>query len=203
MSKEKLNVYQRVAAAMAEVTYVQKQKGGGLQYSVVTHDAVTAKCRPALLKHGVIAYPYRIDTVWEGNLVNIEMTTRFQNIDDPADSFDVHSLGQGIDKGDKAAGKATSYAYKYGLLKGLMLETGEDADLDQDVEYEPTTQAHELAVMNFEAAIRSATNNDEIDAIVKEYAPRLQKAEKIIGAKVAAAKALTQKKRAELKKGNA
>ncbi len=200
---QKKNIYQRMAAVMGDVTYIQKQKGGGLQYSVVTHDAVTARCRNALLKHGVIAYPYNIDTVWEGNLVNIEMITRFQNIDDPADFMDVHSLGQGIDKGDKAAGKATSYAFKYGLLKGLLLETGEDADLDQDVEYQPSTQAHELAVTNFEEAIKKATNNDEIDAIVKEHAPRLLKAEQIIGARVAAAKALTSKRRAELKKGNA
>ena len=36
------NIYQRIAAAMAEVDYIQKEKKNGMRYSIVSHDAVTA-----------------------------------------------------------------------------------------------------------------------------------------------------------------
>ena len=47
--------------AMGKVSYVQKSKGGGLQYSVVTHDAVTAKVRPALLEAGIVYFPQQME----------------------------------------------------------------------------------------------------------------------------------------------
>ena len=49
-----MNVYQRLAEAMKEVTYVLKEQKRGMQYSIVSHDAVTAKVQPALLKLGIV-----------------------------------------------------------------------------------------------------------------------------------------------------
>ncbi len=47
-----MNIHQRLAKAMEAVTYIQKEKKAGMRYSIVSHDAVTAKVRPALLaKH--------------------------------------------------------------------------------------------------------------------------------------------------------
>lgn len=127
---DKPNVHQRLAAVMGEVTYIQKERKHGMQYTVVSHDAVTAKVRPALLKAGIVYYPVRCEHTHNGNRAECSMTVRFVNIDQPSDFFDVPTFGYGIDAQDKGPGKAMSYAVKYALLKALGLETGDDPDTD-------------------------------------------------------------------------
>lgn len=136
MSEER-NIYQRIAAAMAIVTYVQKEKKQGMRYSIVSHDDVTAKVRPALLEQGVVYHPIAIEHVQNGNRTEATGIIRFTNIDNPPDHIDVPSFGYGIDDQDKGPGKAMSYMVKYALLKTLGLETGDDPDLDQDVKHKP------------------------------------------------------------------
>lgn len=126
----KLNVHQRLAAAMADVSYIQKEVKKGMNYTIVSHDAVTAKVRPVLLKHGIVYYPVRCDHQHNGNRAECAMTVRFVNVDEPSDHFDVPTFGYGIDPQDKGPGKAMSYAVKYALLKALGLETGDDPEAD-------------------------------------------------------------------------
>lgn len=145
------NIYQRMHDIMQDVKYIQKEdKKVNNQYTFVSHDAVTAKCRVALLKHGVFVKPYITkhcaewyDTKTEKwvdgkkQLVDgqslrtsVEMDMEFINIDNPEEKILISSIGYGLDSQDKGAGKAYSYAYKYALLKGLMLETGDDPEKD-------------------------------------------------------------------------
>lgn len=124
------NIHQRIAAVMAEVTYIQKEKKAGMNYTIVSHDAVTAKVRPVLLKHGIVYYPVRCEHQHNGNRAECAMTVRFVNVDETTDFFDVPTFGYGVDPQDKGPGKAMSYAVKYALLKALGLETGDDADHD-------------------------------------------------------------------------
>lgn len=134
-----LNLHQRLHAVMVEVDYVQKDKkidAGQRGYMVVTHDAVTAKVRPALVKHRVLYYPQNVLYQQNGNRTEVTMDVVFVNIDDPADRVAVPTVGFGIDQGDKGPGKAMSYAVKYALLKALGLETGEDADNDGEAKHE-------------------------------------------------------------------
>ena len=127
---EAKNIHQRLAAVMGEVSYIQKERKQGMQYTIVSHDAVTAKVRPALLKAGIVYYPVRCEHTHNGNRAECSVTVRFVNIDAPEDFIDVPSFGYGIDPQDKGPGKAMSYAVKYALLKALGLETGDDADHD-------------------------------------------------------------------------
>jgi len=131
-----LNVHQRLAAAMGEVDYIQKEQKKGMNYTIVSHDAVTAKVRPVLLKHGIVYYPVRCEHLHNGNRAECSLTVRFVNIDEPTDFFDVPTFGYGIDPQDKGPGKAMSYAMKYALLKALGLETGDDPDND-NVDFQP------------------------------------------------------------------
>ena len=128
MTDAAMNVHQRLAAVMQEVQYIQKEKKPGMNYTVVPHDVVTGKVRPALLKAGVIYYPVRCEYAHQGNRAECAMTVRFANIDDPADHIDVPTFGYGVDGQDKGPGKAMSYAVKYALLKALGLETGDDPE---------------------------------------------------------------------------
>ena len=126
----KLNIHQRLNAVMKKVDYVQKDKPSGMKYSIVSHDSVTAKVRPELVKNGIHYYPYNLRYEQQGNRTQVQLDLRFVNIDDKEDYIDVACLGFGCDNQDKGPGKAVSYAVKYGLLKALGLKTGDDADLD-------------------------------------------------------------------------
>jgi len=55
-----LNIHQRLALAMKQVTYIQKEKKQGMRYSIVSHDSVTSKVRPALLEAGIVYYPIEV-----------------------------------------------------------------------------------------------------------------------------------------------
>jgi hypothetical protein len=137
-----LNIAQRIAAVMGEVDYVQKEKKAGMQYTIVSHDAVTAKVRPLLHKHGVVYYPRDLHVSQDGNRTQARFTVRFENIDDRSDHIDVETFGYGVDSQDKGPGKAMSYGVKYALLKVLGLETGDDPDTDQSAkaDHVPTRQ---------------------------------------------------------------
>jgi hypothetical protein len=137
----KANIAQRINAAMAEVDYIQKEKKSGMNYSIVSHDAVTAKVRPILQGHGIVYYPTDLRVTQNGNRTEAVFKVRFENIDDRTDFIDVDTMGYGVDPQDKGPGKAISYGVKYALLKVLGLETGDDPDTVQDdrADYKPTT----------------------------------------------------------------
>jgi len=177
-----MNIYQRLANAMADVTYIQKEKKAGMRYTIVSHDAVTAKVRPVLLKHGIVYHPIDLEATQAGNRTQVRLAVRFVNVEDPSDSFVVPSLGYGIDDQDKGPGKAISYAVKYALLKALGLETGDDPDLDQDATYkdEPPTQvkprtSNEVKKNSpdlwptLEMDVRNSTTRDELTAVWQKH----------------------------------
>ena len=126
-----LNVYQRIQAVMRDVEYIQKEnKKVNNQYTFVSHDAVTAKIRPALIKHGIVITTENINRVQNGNRCEVVVTYRVVNVDDPNDFCITQSCGSGIDNQDKSDGKSLSYSYKYLLLKLFALETGDDPERD-------------------------------------------------------------------------
>lgn len=170
---DKPNLHQRIAAVMSEVDYIQKQRKTGMSYTVVSHDAVTAKVRPVLLKHGVIYYPIRCEHTHSGNRAECEMTIRFANIDAPSDFIDVPTFGYGVDAQDKGPGKAMSYAVKYALLKALGLETGDDADNEsiaytQDDPHDPPFDAPAAAARIKASIAKQATPADLDDLYRRE-----------------------------------
>jgi hypothetical protein len=132
-----MNLHQRILQVMKSVSYIQKEQKRGMQYSVVSHDAVTAKLRPSIIEAGIVYYPVSTDLIQEGNRTECLVTVRFVNSEKPEEYIDVPSAGYGIDSQDKGPGKAISYAIKYALLKTFALETGDDPDLDQQVVHEP------------------------------------------------------------------
>ena len=142
-----MNIHQRLLEVMKEVSYVQKdQKKIDGKYTAVRHDDVVAKVRPALLKQGILCTSSITECRLSKEQVQsrdgtraisaafVTMMVRLTNADKPEDFVEGSFCGQGDDFGDKAVGKATSYAFKYALLKMLMLETGDDADNDAFVE---------------------------------------------------------------------
>lgn len=140
--KRDMNLAQRIHLGMSIASYLQKENKPGMKYSIVSHDAVTAKIRDVCQKCGIIYYPVDGSESFEtnGNRVELKLAVRFVNIDQQEDFIDVLGFGYGIDPGDKGPGKAISYAVKYALLKAFGLETGDDPDYDQDVQHRSSTQ---------------------------------------------------------------
>lgn len=134
---KELNIHQRLYGVMGDVSYIQKEaKKVNNQYKFAGHDAVTKASREAFLKWGVLCLPQNIKRVIDGNRTEMDMNLMFINIDKPDDFVKVPTAGYGIDSQDKGVGKAYSYAVKYGLLKALSLETGDDPERD-NVDHEP------------------------------------------------------------------
>jgi len=167
------NAHQRLLDVMKEVDYVQKDRpigSGSNAYKVVTHDAVTAKVRPSLVKHGLVYYPQNLVYTQNGNRTEITVDIVFVNAANPQDKIAVPTLGYGVDNQDKGPGKALSYAVKMALLKALGLETGEDADDGTDEAHKPAPKA-EVAPAPEAPSERQLTKQQarpEYDKLVKE-----------------------------------
>ena len=129
-----MNIYQRVNAVMQKVTYIKKDtKVQG--YSAVTHDNVVAMVRAELVRAGIVIYPEQLGCdmpiMRDGKDIKMHLYTadyliHFVNIDKPDDRISVKINSHANDNGDKAPGKALSYAIKYAILKVFSLETGEN-----------------------------------------------------------------------------
>jgi hypothetical protein len=76
----------------------------------------------------------------------------FVNCDDPADRVTVPGEAHANDHGDKAPGKATSYATKYAMLKLFSIETGE-GDEGRVEPYETLEKINESQVADLDALI--------------------------------------------------
>jgi len=133
-----MNLFQRLNEVRKAVAYVKKEKlVKGQNYMAVTHDDVTAAVREHLIAQGVIVSP----TLVSSKVVDTTMVTangtpiiryealfdiRFINCDEPQDQLTLRIESHALDQGDKAPGKAISYATKYALLKLFSIETGEE-----------------------------------------------------------------------------
>lgn len=177
--ERELNIYQRMLAIMADVGYVQKEnKTINNQYRFVSHDAVTAKIRVALIRHGVLAVPSIIKRERDGNITEIDIVVKYINVDNPVEIVEAVSSGSGIDKQDKGIGKAMSYAVKYNLLKTFCLETGDDPErdsIDRDKKKNDVTPEEKDFLKKIKSS-KMLTDLEEIGKEIKvfEFSPQAQ-----------------------------
>lgn len=162
-----LNIYQRINEVRKAIGYVQKDKSvstGGGSYKAVTHDAVTGMVREALIKHGVVIVPSVVSAVFhpkepeaKQRLYEATFQVEFVNMDEPADRIVTQQNAHALDNGDKAPGKAMSYATKYAILKLFNIETGEDE--------ESRYQVDEFDVIPHLDAIAGCKSMDELKKV--------------------------------------
>lgn len=138
-----MNVYQRIIAIRKALSSVRKDKKVE-GYMAVTHDNVTAETRDLFIEHGVVITP---PSLLSSSVADTGTTTsrgtpfiRYQanyqfwavNADEPADKFAFNIEAHALDHGDKAPGKALSYAKKYAILKLLELESREEEEAREE-----------------------------------------------------------------------
>jgi len=135
------NIYQRINAVMKKIEYIKKDKlidAPGQKYKVVTHDNVTAQVREHLVEEGIVIHLNQtesellikrdVDNNVKMHLYSGTYEISFVNMDKPEDRATVTISAHAADNGDKAPGKAASYATKYAILKLFSIETGEDEE---------------------------------------------------------------------------
>jgi hypothetical protein len=133
-----MNLLQRINEVRKGIDYIQKDKSvstGGGSYRAVTHDTVTAMVRAHMVEHGIVVWPFLVDSQSmpkeDGSKQFRYQATydfTFANIEDAADQVIIRIEAHAMDNADKAPGKALSYAAKYALLKVFNIETGEDEE---------------------------------------------------------------------------
>ena len=135
---DKMNVFQRINEVRKKIDYLKKDKQVQ-NYKAVTHDQVTSMIRDHLVGFGIVMYPNLISsiTVDSGDktskgtaIIRVEAVYEFTivNIDEATDFFKSSVSAHANDTGDKAPGKALSYAKKALVLKLFEIETGEDEE---------------------------------------------------------------------------
>lgn len=173
-----MNIYQRLNEAKKKIAYVQKDKDvstGGGSYRAVTHDQVTAHTRQILMDVGIAVIPTELEcrvedtgsvTAKGAKFIRFEAKYRiaFVNVDTPAEQICLDITSHAIDNGDKAPGKALSYATKYALLKVLQLETGDDDESRMAPEAVP------VDVEKYATAIGAAADLEHLQGIWKAIA---------------------------------
>lgn len=154
------------------VEYIQKDTNVS-GYMAVSHDQVISITRKHFIENGIIIIPEQKDgeVITEKNLdakVPVKMLLysgvyhiKFVNVDKPEDMVSVCVNAHAADNGDKAPGKAITYATKTAILKVLSLETGVN---DESRTYEPTLYRPEEK----EAFDLILENDDYMGAVVMQ-----------------------------------
>lgn len=185
-----MNIYQRINEVRKEVARVSKDasvRTGAESYDAVTHDAVTAAVRGAMIKHGIVVVPSLTNsTISDAGatkrgtpIIRFEGSyeVSFINVDEPSDKLVVSVAAHANDMGDKAPGKALSYATKSALLKVFSLETGDSDEARVDPEARTGSAdrllAHNAAVREsivMISAVKQSLSSGDIDAAAEAWA---------------------------------
>ena len=165
---EKETIYDRLNHVREEVDYIKKDTRVDGKYSAVTHDEVTARVRPSLVKHKVFIIP----SLMQETMVDAGETRsgikkwRYEAV------FKIKVAAAGADGevemvipahaddfGDKAPGKALSYAVKSAMLKLFSLETGENDESRVEAEQPKTVNKDQVERMK--ALAKLAGHDDD------------------------------------------
>lgn len=208
---KEMNIYEKLSAITAEIGVVEKnlnvKVSSNSSYKAVSERDVLDAVKPIEQKYRVYSYPANrkiIDrdvltkeTEYNGTItrtntlfMRVETVYRFVNIDKPDEFIETTVYGDGLDTGDKASGKAMTYADKYALMKAYKLSTGDDPDKEASPEHGYEKKAEPKATTKQIALVEDLYTDEEIERIYKKA-----KITKIEDLTVAQASALIQKRK--------
>ena len=175
------NIYAKIQAVAADLISIEKDMqvgSGSYAYKAVSDLQVTKKVKEAEQKHGIVSIPVsqKIESfealktqTKNGEKITysmlVKMTLRIFDVE-TGESIEIETFGHGVDSGDKAPGKASTYARKYGLLNAYKIATGEDPDAEKSKDIETTPQPSEK-----EAAVKAylLKNTAAMQAILQHF----------------------------------
>lgn len=184
---KKLNIFEKLSCITAEIGVVEKnlkvKVNQNSSYKAVSERDVLDAVKPIEEKYRVYSYPATRQIVdrdtlvkeseYQGNVtrtntlfMRVETVYRFVNIDDPEDYIETTTYGDGLDTGDKATGKAMTYADKYALMKAYKLSTGDDPDKEASPENGYEQRAEPKATAKQIAMIGELYSGEDIEKIL-------------------------------------
>lgn len=182
-----LNIYEKMILITDEIGVIEKNLKIDINktrsYKAVSERDVLDNVKPLEKKYRVYSYPVEREIVDKDTLeketdygitkslfMRVKTKYRFVNIDNPEDYVETIVWGDGIDTGDKAPGKAMTYADKYALMKAYKLSTGDDPDKDASPEkgYTKSEPSDRLKLMVEYKKLINETNTDE-DKVRENY----------------------------------
>ena len=208
---KEMNIYEKMSAITAEIGVVEKnlnvKVNSNSSYKAVSERDVLDAVKPIEQKYRVYSYPANRkivdrdvltkETEYNGTItrtntlfMRVETVYRFVNIDKPDQFIETTVYGDGLDTGDKASGKAMTYADKYALMKAYKLSTGDDPDKEASPEHGYEKKAEPKATTKQIALVEDLYTDEEIERICKKA-----KITKIEDLTVAQASALIQKRK--------
>ena len=208
---KEMNIYEKMSAITAEIGVVEKnlnvKVSSNSSYKAVSERDVLYAVKPIEQKYRVYSYPANRkivdrdvltkETEYNGTItrtntlfMRVETVYRFVNIDKPDEFIETAVYGDGLDTGDKASGKAMTYADKYALMKAYKLSTGDDPDKEASPEHGYEKKAEPKATTKQIALVEDLYTDEEIERICKKA-----KITKIEDLTVAQASALIQKRK--------
>jgi len=122
------NIYQRINEVISQNIYIKKGSAG--QGTGVLYDETIEALRKHLTTAGIVIVPEKAGESRsrqnaKGNYVyECDFNIHYVNMDDPSDRFTSFIEAHAMDSGDKAPGKAITYATKISMLKVFQIETG-------------------------------------------------------------------------------
>lgn len=143
------NIYEKMLEVTKRLWVVEKNLSVAVsstnKYKAVSERDILDAVKPLEAEVGIYSYPVEREIIKEETLIKksdyngqqketysflmrIKVLYRFVNIDNPQETVDMIVYWDGIDTGDKAPGKAMTYADKYALMKAYKISTGDDPD---------------------------------------------------------------------------
>lgn len=134
-----LNIGQRMMAVCRAYGYLRKEDRLVDSYRAISYDTLIGTIRQHIIDAGILILPVLVDervvvtgkeTSKKSPIVRLESVfdVHFCNSDDTNDRVTIRVPAHAEDYGDKAAGKATTYAVKSAIVKGFMIESGNDEE---------------------------------------------------------------------------
>ncbi len=192
--EEKTGLVRAMLAVMNDVKGIDKSLtvgSGNFSYKGVSDKDVKVIIGGAMQKHGLVLLPIDVDAnntldVWDETngqyskrkrSTFTEVKTKYLLMHTSGESKEVCGYGQGIDAGDKAAGKATTYALKYTLLYLFLTPTGAIEDTDavhsENIPVAPAPVKKKIVMKagtpEFAGAIKFLADGGDMAKITKKY----------------------------------
>ena len=189
-----LNIYEKLSLITDEIGVIEKnlnvQVNKTSSYKAVSERDVLDAVKPIERKYRVYSFPIKRNVIDRETLVKetefvdsrtdnttttrtnslfmrIETIYRFVNIDKPEEFVETTVYGDGVDTGDKAPGKAMTYADKYALMKAYKLSTGDDPD--KDASPENGYQKVEKKISPAQKSILDKLSDEDKEKVYKKY----------------------------------
>ena len=121
-------LYKKLLLITHNVKSIKQDRTKGVPYKITSWNAVHDAIKHELIINHILIIPHISEHTKEGNLTTIKLYAEIIDTESGQKIQVGDYVGYGVDQSDKGCGKATTYAYKYLLMKLFMMEVGEDED---------------------------------------------------------------------------